>query len=275
MLEIENIAKRIDYDTTVLIFFAILLILENLTPRSKFRLSSSTQKENWIWVILDHFVIGGLSLSIISFIISNISNVYRYLGIFNYDLTSLHALIQFAIYILTFSFSTYTIHRLNHTVPYLWNIHALHHSSEELTVTATFRDHPLSLVYVEVFSFMIVRTMIFSEAVRNVADIFTMCWILFTHSNLNIRSPFLSKFLIMPHDHLWHHSKECKKRKGQNYGSILSIWDHLFNTYYSDETITKCGVNHIYPKSIIKKLIYPFPRFFKSGDKSSTRVKGN
>ena len=257
MVNIENLARRIDYDYTVISFFLLLLILENIVPRVKYKLNSKTQRENWIWLAINDFVLGSLMLYLIGIVISNISAFYNYIGIFNYNLTSVHPILQFFIYTLTFSLSTYTIHRLNHSIPILWKIHALHHSSTELTMKAAYRDHFVSILYVEVFSFMIVRTMLFSEVVANIADITLMCWILFTHANLNVRSKLLSKFLIMPHDHLWHHSTVCHRKRGQNYGSVFSIWDHLFNTYYSDETITETGVNHDYPDSMLKKILFP------------------
>ena len=39
----------------------------------------------------------------------------------------------------------YGIHRLEHTVPWLWRFHAVHHSAEEMDWLVGFRFHPIDL----------------------------------------------------------------------------------------------------------------------------------
>src|SRR4029077_16066861 len=40
----------------------------------------------------------------------------------------------------------YGIHRLAHTVPWLWRFHAVHHSAEEMDWLVGFRFHPVDLL---------------------------------------------------------------------------------------------------------------------------------
>ena len=40
----------------------------------------------------------------------------------------------------------YSIHRLAHTVPWLWRLHAVHHSAEEMDWLVAVRNHPFDLL---------------------------------------------------------------------------------------------------------------------------------
>jgi sterol desaturase/sphingolipid hydroxylase (fatty acid hydroxylase superfamily) len=53
---------------------------------------------------------------------------------------------QVALGLLVIDFVSYWRHRLMHTVPFLWRIHAVHHSSEHMDWLASVRVHPLDTV---------------------------------------------------------------------------------------------------------------------------------
>src|ERR1041384_1989350 len=61
--------------------------------------------------------------------------------------TSLHlithwpAWLQFVVFFTIKDFLEWNIHRFLHTTPWLWRLHKLHHSVEELDWAATFRSH--------------------------------------------------------------------------------------------------------------------------------------
>src|SRR5580704_12245325 len=46
----------------------------------------------------------------------------------------------------------YAIHRLAHTVPWLWRFHAIHHSAEEMDWLVAARNHPVDLLLFRVAS---------------------------------------------------------------------------------------------------------------------------
>ena len=48
--------------------------------------------------------------------------------------------------------SDYVFHRLSHNVRWLWLLHAVHHSDENLDVTTNLRQHPLHLVPTEAWN---------------------------------------------------------------------------------------------------------------------------
>ena len=48
------------------------------------------------------------------------------------------------------TFMNYWIHRFEHWVPELWQLHKIHHSATEMTTLTTYRDHPLLTLFSDV-----------------------------------------------------------------------------------------------------------------------------
>ena len=43
--------------------------------------------------------------------------------------------------------TAYVLHRLSHSVPWLWRLHAVHHSDTEVDATTSYRHHPLESLF--------------------------------------------------------------------------------------------------------------------------------
>ena len=43
--------------------------------------------------------------------------------------------------------TAYVLHRLSHSVPWLWRLHAVHHSDTEVDATTCYRHHPLESLF--------------------------------------------------------------------------------------------------------------------------------
>jgi len=140
--------------------------------------------------------------------------------------------------------SRYALHRLVHRVPFLWELHKVHHSAEVLTPFTNYRTHPVeSFLYAlrgaavtgvvtgaffykfqaETIQYEIIGVnaigLVFSAAVANLR-----------HSHVWIGyGKFLEHFLISPAQHQLHHSLDSKDF-GTNYGSFLAVWDWFFST---------------------------------------------
>jgi sterol desaturase/sphingolipid hydroxylase (fatty acid hydroxylase superfamily) len=82
---------------------------------------------------------------------------------------------------------------------------------------------------------------------------------LWRHSRLLIPAntrlfQFLSFWLILPHDHAWHH---CREIHNYNYGANLKIWDKLHGTYYESENLpSPIGIS--LSLNLFQKLVFPF-----------------
>ncbi len=140
----------------------------------------------------------------------------------------LHAVIAFAL----LDASDYVFHRLSHNVRWLWLLHAVHHSDENLDVTTNLRQHPLHVVPTVLWS------VVASAAIGVPAWVFLVheiASIAFAHlHHAAIRWPrwidrTLSWLFVTPRMHWTHHSPE-EAQTNSNYGVILSVWDRWFGS---------------------------------------------
>jgi sterol desaturase/sphingolipid hydroxylase (fatty acid hydroxylase superfamily) len=145
---------------------------------------------------------------------------------------------------LLFDLVRYLGHRLKHAVPFLWRIHALHHSDPDVDVTTTVRLHPIEyLLNSGVFWLMVIllgipATMGLTYAVTAFA--------IEAVQHGNIRLPewlerLLQPVLVTTDMHRIHHSVAFAQGSC-NYATIFSFWDRLFGTY---TRLTRAQHDHI------------------------------
>ncbi len=128
-------------------------------------------------------------------------------------------------------FFYYWMHRAQHAVPFLWRMHASHHSIRELTawncnhyvsepiVYAVFVALPLSLIHFQ------------SGVVPAVAMTLIAFQAHLSHSSTRINLG-LARYIIGDNKfHRIHHSSEAHHRH-RNYGFFTTIWDTVFRTAY-------------------------------------------
>src|SRR5207237_1374252 len=73
-------------------------------------------------------------------------------------------LLQFVEIVLVADLSEYAVHRLFHTVPFLWRFHAVHHSSEAMDWLAASRIHLVDAVVTRALAFVPLYELGFSAA---------------------------------------------------------------------------------------------------------------
>lgn len=125
--------------------------------------------------------------------------------------------------------AVYGAHRLSHTVPALWRLHRLHHSSESLDWLSGARQHPLEVAWHMVAANLPV--VLLGLPVESVLG-----WVLlqrlhtaFVHANVNIPPGPWDRLVGGPRFHRWHHSAEAANL---NYASLLPVWDLLFGSFH-------------------------------------------
>lgn len=179
-------------------------------------------------------------------------------------------------------FTRYWLHRLLHTIPFLWEFHKVHHSAKVLTPLTFYRVHPvenllfgfryaLSIglvtgIFIYFFGAMISVYEVFG--VNTLLFLFSLAGSNLRHSHIKISYPqIIEKVFISPYAHQLHHSK---KYTHKNFGGYLSIWDTFFGTLQtSKESLSKkekihFGVSHKEFQSIRQLLFTPFFKILKS-----------
>lgn len=171
--------------------------------------------------------------------------------------------IQFCVLILIVDLLWYVCHRTFHTIPKLWEIHALHHNSDQLHVLNNARVHPLEVLALFFPILVVVQFINISVVVFNWFLVFQLTIGLLTHSNINTRTGWFAYIFNTPEVHRWHHSR-IRKEHNNNYGSVSMFWDHVFRTYFNPKdrhALEDIGINTIYtsvPTKWIDQLLIPF-----------------
>jgi sterol desaturase/sphingolipid hydroxylase (fatty acid hydroxylase superfamily) len=153
----------------------------------------------------------------------------------------------------------YAIHRLVHTVPWLWRLHAVHHSAEELDWLIAVRHHPIDLLLFRVSSLgPLVALDLTPAAIAVFVAVFSwQSWLV--HANVRLAYGPLRFLVVSPDFHHWHHSAE-RAAYNKNYASLFALWDVMFGTLHlpSGSEPSRYGIEEHIPSGWLLRLIHPF-----------------
>ena len=176
-------------------------------------------------------------------------------------------------------FIHFHVHRLLHRVPWLWEVHKVHHSVQQMGFAAHLRYHFMETVVYRFFEYLPLAMIGFGIQDFFLVHIFSLAIGHLNHSNLNFDFGPLKYVLNNPKMHIWHHAKELPEghRYGVNFGVTLSIWDYLFRTSYiphdgRDIALGFEGVEE-YPEDFMEQQIGPFRQYNEEVIGSDRKIK--
>ncbi|MBK9247824.1 MAG: GH3 auxin-responsive promoter family protein [Ignavibacteria bacterium] len=156
----------------------------------------------------------------------------------------------------------YWLHRLSHTIPFLWRFHAVHHSVEKLYWMNTSRFHPVEKAMQ--FLFDVVPFFLLGTPPEALA--LHLVWYgvngFFQHSNIDLKYGWLNYIVSSTELHRWHHARDAKV-SNNNYGNNIILWDLLFGSYFNPQnrTVSAIGlINRNYPKEFVSQMTAPLIR---------------
>jgi sterol desaturase/sphingolipid hydroxylase (fatty acid hydroxylase superfamily) len=145
---------------------------------------------------------------------------------------------------LAYDLSYYVYHFLQHRVPFMWELHKVHHSAEVLVGVTKDRVHPVDEIMNRWWDGLIpgtaygiwlffaldpVELTIFGVNVYFLRNtVLMMDFIRHTHLKLSY-GRWLNYIFLCPHYHQLHHST-AKQHWDKNFGLALTIWDRMFGT---------------------------------------------
>lgn len=160
-------------------------------------------------------------------------------------------------------FPDYWAHRALHAVPFLWRVHAVHHSSHHMYTLMTIRAHPLDYMFKQFCMYSVLYMCGFSVPLIAVWMLVRSYSAIMAHSNADYWNPWLNYIFNTNHLHSWHHSTKASECEC-NFGVGVMLWDQIFGTYYNpakDTRPKKYGLfkEHSFPiNSFFQQLIAPF-----------------
>ncbi len=140
--------------------------------------------------------------------------------------------VQLVVAFVALDLMQWSIHNLLHRVPWLWELHKVHHSIRDMDFLGSLRFHfgeiivYKSLLYVPLALLGVDGTALFVIAVVSTTIGH------FNHANLRVRMGPLKYVLNGPEMHVWHHAHPSAGPTNRNFAINLSLWDWLFGTAY-------------------------------------------
>lgn len=212
---------------------------------------------------LKHFVVNHLLISVGLVLVNHGSR--RALNLtegssaaaFVSDLPFLPALL---LCLLVADLAQYFTHRAYHEVPFLWRLHAVHHSAPHMDWLAGSRQHLVELLLTRTLVFLPVVALGFSARVVDAYVVIVGLQAVFNHANVSVRLGPLSYVIVTPNFHHWHHSQD-NEAIDKNYAAHFAFIDHLFGTAVrADRTWPgRYGVVGDYvPNTYLGQLVFPF-----------------
>jgi sterol desaturase/sphingolipid hydroxylase (fatty acid hydroxylase superfamily) len=134
---------------------------------------------------------------------------------------------------LLLDFLNYAVHRCQHAVPFLWRLHAMHHSDPDVDVTTSVRHHPIEYLLATGVYWLTVLALDLPVAVVLIHGLAVFAAAAVTHGNTRLPEwleRLLQPVVITLDLHLVHHSIAYDEANA-NFGAVLSIWDRLFGTF--------------------------------------------
>jgi len=170
--------------------------------------------------------------------------------------------LQLALALMAAEFAHYWVHRWMHTVPWMWRLHAIHHSAPRLYWLNAGRSHPLAVGVILLFDMPAMLLLGAPDEALAMYLVATAIHGLFQHANIDLRLGVLNHVFSMAELHRWHHARSGPGGLS-NYGGNLIVWDAVFGTrYLPAEGIAEDGLgfqgDDAYPEGFLGQLAAPF-----------------
>ena len=180
----------------------------------------------------------------------------------------LHPVPRAILWILVADFTNYWVHRLQHASRFLWAFHSTHHAQEQLNFATTTRFHPVDHCISDILKF-IPQMMLGASPMSWLPLYLVLEFVASTqHSQIKWRLGMLSRILVTPWFHSFHHSTDAP-HYNKNFGGLFSFWDRMFGTAVdATEQPREYGLTDVKMPTLMSTLVVPF-RLLRSQPSSS------
>jgi sterol desaturase/sphingolipid hydroxylase (fatty acid hydroxylase superfamily) len=235
---------------------AVLLWLERIWPA---RAEPAQHRIN--------FLVWGLRLPLHLFVLpaigAAIAELARRAAVPSLHISTWPFVLGAATYVLVHDFGEFAFHRAQHSIPWLWRLHALHHSDPCMSATTTERhfwgDGVLKAVTIWPAAALLLQPSPGQYGVFVIASFYNY----FVHANLPVSFGRLSWILNSPAYHRLHHSRE-PAHFNRNFVALFPIWDVIFGSYRRPDGFPQTGLP-VYPQTVVEALLWPLPAISAPG----------
>lgn len=235
---------------------ALFMTLEQWLPN--LQMGSNRRRQRWrnvgllVFAFVVNALIGAMLLSVV------VWTEQHQFGLLHLLLP--HTWTAIIIGILLVDFVDYTFHLLQHKIPFLFRIHAVHHAETELDSTSGLRLHPFELILQMFYQSIFFALLGIPVAGYLLYFAFALPWFIVNHSNVRFPDWFERIFgwwLVTPNWHRVHHSS-YQPETDSHFGDLFTFWDRMFGTAR--------------PQTDVKKIIYGLEYFRQPEDQTVWRL---
>lgn len=248
-MEIPNVIKGI------LVLICVFMPLESVLEMHKQKIWREGCLTDIFYYFSGYFIGRGTSQYLLVFVLISQGSMPTLSSFMSRQSLGLQVFISILIGDLSF----YFVHRLLHTVPWLWRFHAIHHSSTHIDWLATVRVHPFEQILTKACQMIPLYLLGLSTEALAIYAMFSSAIAFFIHANIRVRFPILKWIIATPEFHHWHHDRH-PKLSAQNLAVQLPFLDYIFGTWHmpENEQSQDYGTKLNTETSYINHLIYPF-----------------
>ncbi len=176
------------------------------------------------WLVLNA-IVGPLLVSAVAFTVNHAGGGLFSLPSHGWGL----AFAAFA-YVFVADAGEYAFHRLQHTVPWLWSLHTLHHSEPHMNATSGVLHHWSVMIMRTAFVALPLGILFKVSAPLTWLYFASTLYVHFMHANSRIDFGRFSWLLSSPSYHRLHHSVQ-PEHYDRNFAFIFPIYDVVLGTY--------------------------------------------
>ena len=172
---------------------------------------------------------------------------------------ALPAIVRFVLVILAADAVEYISHRAYHEVPWLWRIHAVHHSPEHMDWLSGSRLHFLEPLVTRALVLVPIVLLGFPQDTIFAYLIFISVQSVLIHSNIKMKVGWLRYVIVTPQFHHWHHASDAEAID-KNYAAHTPLFDMLFGSFHlpKDRWPVKYGTVKPIPGGMLGQFLHPF-----------------
>jgi len=160
-----------------------------------------------------------------------------------------------AVFFVASDLAEFIYHYAQHHIPFLWRLHALHHSDPEMSVLTTRRHYWADQIIKQITVWSAVLMIITPTPAILIAYGLISLWNMVVHANIKGDLGWWCWFINCPAYHRLHHSRNPRDH-GANYAAILPIWDVLLGTYRRPKPNIQTGLP-AHPRTSFDLILWP------------------
>lgn len=178
--------------------------------------------------------------------------------------------LQVVVFFVVHDLYIYWFHRWQHHSRYLWRVHEAHHSTKDVDWLSGSRSHALEIMINQTVEFLPI-VLFASPEVAVIKGCVDAVWGMYIHSNIDVRSGWLQRFINGPEMHRWHHATDDVAHD-RNFATKIAVWDWMFGTAYlpPDRKPAGYGIGEGFPTNYLLQHAYAFRSFIRDRSRSGT-----